>query len=410
MGPNNSNSSNPVLRGYSVMPHFSKHFAVLPAMLLGMSAVCHAETANLTAEDKKLLEGCLKCHSSISVAADPSIPQLAGQYPQYLFKQVNEFIEKKRAGHEKAALPKDLDEERWKRITLALSQITVNTPTKPKTGGVDTAIANGKNIFLNGDSSTGARQCVQCHGPEGRGRSENISIFPILANQNYNYIVAQLKRFRNSERTNDQAFMMRNVAGSLSDNEIESLASYLAYLPSAREVKQDKPTPPPKPQASRPEAKPEEIKKEVVATKESQDKPPATEVKKDITPPKPAEKPAPAVTAAIIKPPEIRTPPPAEPVKPAAAPVTGIESELNVSIRRGRDKAIVCEACHGPGGRSTSAVNPNLAGQHSAYLEKQMKAYRGKKRHDAVMTSIAESLTDQDIQDLAAYFANSKRK
>lgn len=390
------------------MLQFGKLHAILPTLFLSLSGICLAETAPMTAEDKKLLEACLKCHSAASVTANPSIPQLGGQYPQYLLKQVAEYIDNKRAGHEQAPLPKNIDEERWKRITQALSQVTVAYPARPKSDTLDAVIASGKNIYLNGNPASGALQCVQCHGPEGRGRSEKISLFPILSNQTHDYLVAQMNHFRNSERTNDQAFMMRNVARTLSEDEIVAVASYLAYLPSAREVTQDKAAAPPaKPQPAQPEAKPVEDKKEPAPAKESRSKAIEEAKKKEATAPKPVEKPAPPPAVAVAKPLEKPAPAPVETARPAPA---GAGNELAAAINRGRDKAIVCEACHGPGGRSTSAVNPNLAGQHAAYLEKQMKAYRNKQRHDAVMTSISESLSDGDIRDLAVYFANSKKK
>ena len=74
----------------------------------------------------------------------------------------------------------------------------------------------------------------------------------------------------------------------------------------------------------------------------------------------------------------------------------------------GRDKAAqVCAACHGPtGARPTAPENPILAGQHYDYLVRALRDYKSGKRSSAVMQGFAASLSQQDIEDLAAWFAS----
>lgn len=70
------------------------------------------------------------------------------------------------------------------------------------------------------------------------------------------------------------------------------------------------------------------------------------------------------------------------------------------------DKArTLCAGCHGPNGISVNPLWPNLAGQHAPYLAKSMRDYRSGQRSDPTMSSIAETLTDAEIENLAAYFA-----
>ena len=71
----------------------------------------------------------------------------------------------------------------------------------------------------------------------------------------------------------------------------------------------------------------------------------------------------------------------------------------------GKDKAAVCAACHGADGKAIQPSYPNLAGQHAAYLAKQLTEYRDGDRVNALMSGQAANLSDEDIQDLAAYFA-----
>jgi cytochrome c553 len=79
----------------------------------------------------------------------------------------------------------------------------------------------------------------------------------------------------------------------------------------------------------------------------------------------------------------------------------------SVDISKGRQKAEVCMACHGPDGFTTAAPGiPHLAGQDRDYLIKALTAYRiGESRTDETMTAMAKPLTDTDIQNIAAFFS-----
>ena len=76
----------------------------------------------------------------------------------------------------------------------------------------------------------------------------------------------------------------------------------------------------------------------------------------------------------------------------------------------GQRKAVVCTACHGADGNSIHPLWPNLAGQHAAYLAKQMRAFRSGERNDPVMSPMAVPLSDADIDDLAAFYASQTQK
>ena len=71
----------------------------------------------------------------------------------------------------------------------------------------------------------------------------------------------------------------------------------------------------------------------------------------------------------------------------------------------GAAKAALCAACHGQNGVSSNPLWPSLAGQQEAYLAKQIAAFRDGERSDISMQPFVANLTDQDIEDLAAYYA-----
>jgi len=74
----------------------------------------------------------------------------------------------------------------------------------------------------------------------------------------------------------------------------------------------------------------------------------------------------------------------------------------------GEKKAATCEACHGKTGMSIDPNYPILAGQHESYLIKALADYRSGARENAIMASFAAQLSNQDIEDLAAWFASQE--
>lgn len=76
------------------------------------------------------------------------------------------------------------------------------------------------------------------------------------------------------------------------------------------------------------------------------------------------------------------------------------------SAEAGQAKSAVCAACHGADGNSTAnAVWPSLAAQHPAYTVHQLQAYKDAQRPDPGMQGFAQSLTDEDMRDLAVFYA-----
>lgn len=77
------------------------------------------------------------------------------------------------------------------------------------------------------------------------------------------------------------------------------------------------------------------------------------------------------------------------------------------SAEAGATKATTCIACHGPNGNSVNDLWPTLAGQNAAYIKTQLKAFHDNRRINSnnVMTAMGAGLSDQDMDDLAAYFA-----
>ncbi len=74
----------------------------------------------------------------------------------------------------------------------------------------------------------------------------------------------------------------------------------------------------------------------------------------------------------------------------------------------GKAKSTMCAACHGTNGVSMVPMYPNLAGQKEAYLLKQLQDFKSGKRTDPTMKGMVMALSDTDMENLAAYYAEMK--
>jgi cytochrome c553 len=84
--------------------------------------------------------------------------------------------------------------------------------------------------------------------------------------------------------------------------------------------------------------------------------------------------------------------------------------EARGSAEAGQAKAAVCAACHGADGNSLNPEWPSLAAQNADYIVRQLKSFKSGDRSNVLMSSQAMALSDQDMLDLAAYFASKPRQ
>ena len=85
-------------------------------------------------------------------------------------------------------------------------------------------------------------------------------------------------------------------------------------------------------------------------------------------------------------------------------PLTGMAAGGNPEL--GRMKSEPCQACHGADGKGILPIYPVIAGQYADYLAHALEQYRSGERKNAIMMPMASALSDDDIADLAAYYAS----
>jgi len=74
----------------------------------------------------------------------------------------------------------------------------------------------------------------------------------------------------------------------------------------------------------------------------------------------------------------------------------------------GQAKSALCGSCHGADGNSPLAMNPKLAGQSARYMVKQLQEFKSGARESAIMASMVLSLSDQDMEDIAAWYSSQQ--
>jgi cytochrome c553 len=180
----------------------------------------HKGTSSIGNEKSQLCQGC---HGEFGNSTDPLIPKLAGQYDNYIIKQVRNF-QLGRRFHEimtpMAVTISDYD-------LLDAAAYYSSQPLMKGDGSANNPL--GEKLFLDRAISDMGLACVDCHGKRGKGLEPRISAFPVIGGQHKNYIRRQLVNFRNGERTNSPNNIMNLMTRSLTDAQIEALAEYVSF-------------------------------------------------------------------------------------------------------------------------------------------------------------------------------------
>ena len=171
---------------------------------------------------------CVACHSSDGNSVAPANPKIAGQFPEYLHKQLVNFKTQdgKKAERENpvmAGIVAPLSADDLKNLAAFYG----TQKLKPAAARDKALAAAGQKLWRGGNAATGVPACAGCHGPDGSGIPAQ---YPRIAGQFPEYIEAQLKLFQGGQRANDQNGMMRGVAARMTEKEMKAVAEYAAGL------------------------------------------------------------------------------------------------------------------------------------------------------------------------------------
>ena len=170
---------------------------------------------------------CSACHGADGNSTLPN-PNLAGQHPEYLLKQLMNFKSQEGRPAERtnavmSGMAAPLSDEDMRNLAAYFA----SQKPRPRAARDPELARLGQSIYRGGIMAKGIAACASCHSPNGAGMPAQ---FPRLAGQYAEYTAAQLKSFRAGERANDPNSMMRTVAARLSDKEVSAVAEYIAGL------------------------------------------------------------------------------------------------------------------------------------------------------------------------------------
>lgn len=160
---------------------------------------------------------CQGCHGEDGNSVVPNFPRLAGQYAEYIFRQINNFQTGTRSDPVMTGMAatvtnrKDLADI---AAYFASQKLMTGTPEKHE-AGQKLALGYG---------------CLGCHGEDGKGKPANNSIFPVIGGQHKDYLVKQLHDFKTGARDTDMSGTMNELANRMTDADIEAVAEYLSSL------------------------------------------------------------------------------------------------------------------------------------------------------------------------------------
>lgn len=95
---------------------------------------------------------------------------------------------------------------------------------------------------------------------------------------------------------------------------------------------------------------------------------------------------------------------------PLGALVIAGVADAKGSVEAGQTKTATCVACHGLDGNSVNPEWPSIAGQHEQYIVKELKAFKSGARQNVLMSPMTATLSEQDMEDLGAYYATQTPK
>ncbi|GAA5786655.1 cytochrome c [Chitiniphilus shinanonensis] len=192
------------------------------AALVMMSPSVFAAGKGDPAKGKQIVDQvCAACHGVDGNSVASANPNLAGQHPEYIVKQLNEFKSQVRKNPVMLGMASPLSAADMQNVAAYYS----SQAPKAKGASDKALIEAGKKIYRGGIAAKAVPACMACHSPNGAGIPAQ---YPRMAGQHGAYTEAQLKAFRSGERGNNP--VMSQVAARLSDQEIKAVAEYIQAL------------------------------------------------------------------------------------------------------------------------------------------------------------------------------------
>lgn len=201
---------------------------------LSLSILCFSLTATVFADG--LVNGdieagkaksitCGACHGADGNSVNPVWPSLAGQHATYAVAQLQAFKSGSRSEPLMLGQVMTLSDEDMRNLAVYFASM----PAAAKAVADPSTVDRGQRLYRGGDRDNNSAACIACHGPTGRGNPA--AAYPSLKGQYATYTAAQLRAYASGARQSDgPTKIMRDIASSLSEEDIVAVASYIQGL------------------------------------------------------------------------------------------------------------------------------------------------------------------------------------
>jgi len=348
------------------------------------------------AEGKRLADSsCAGCHGANGISASPGVPNLAGQRPAYLYLELRAYQSGVRGDSAMNNAVKFLNDDALVKVAAYFSSLE---PAQPRPASGSAAVVPKPDALQAGKSA--AAVCTGCHGESGITKTPGM---PNLVGLDPKYFVAAINDYKIGQRKNE---LMKSMAVAISDANAKNMALYFAL---------QKPAPAKTPAPG-----------DAATGKAAADACAGCHGEQGVsgtpTTPSLAGQDAEYTAAALraykdgtrnnetMK--GLATPLDDAAIKNLAA-YYATQQPQAPKVRKPlttQEWTERCERCHGLNGNSTSPRLPALAGQRTDYLIKVLLAYRTGARKSSEMAAMSGDLTENDIDNLAAYFAGQRAR
>jgi cytochrome c553 len=345
------------------------------------------------ADGKRIAEAsCAGCHGADGISTIPIVPNIAGQRPPYLYLELKAYQSGARGARTmQGAVKKYLNEDALINVSAYYGSLD---PAQPASSAAPTAadpVELGK---------AAAASCGGCHGEHGVSK---IPGMPSLVGLDPKYLVTAMKEYQSGQRKDA---MMKPLIAAFGDADLSNIALYYA-LQKAERTQTPATGDPAKGKAAaascggchgqqgisaspaNPSVAGQDAEYLAAATRAYRDGTRADETMK-------------GVVSALGD----------EAIRDISA-FYASQQPQQPQVRKPlstEEWAQRCDRCHGVNGNSTNPRFPALAAQHAEYLESVLKDYRTRARKSAEMAAMSDGLSDDEIRNLANYYARQKAR
>lgn len=193
--------------------------------LLAGSAFADGIVAGDAEAGKNKAITCGACHGADGNSVNPVWPSLAGQHATYTVAQLQAFKSGTRSEPLMLGQVMSLSDVDMRNLAVYFAGM----PAAAKAVADPASVDRGQRLYRGGDSDNNSTACIACHGPTGRGNPA--AAYPSLKGQYATYTATQLRAYASGARQSDgPTKVMRDIASSLSEDDIVAVASYIQGL------------------------------------------------------------------------------------------------------------------------------------------------------------------------------------